>query len=262
MGGHASKSGGAASGNGAPMSVTMVPGGFTSSRPLLTREDFEELGRQVTKYVQTTGGEINQGVRAAFEQAAIRIGNLPPGFPRELLHAYIFGNYATLLITPADFISKVGPIASVIEPNRAVGGNSFLPQLHNDLTARTSKNPAPVTFWSKYLIGAFHGAHRTGGLGRMALSIDAKVSARTSTDWELDGTALLRPEKWDFDWEWSALATELWQGGVSLDRNDLRGRERRTALGSAIPGKRFYVAMTAPMRISQRAGERWATFSA
>ena len=94
----------------------------------------------------------------------------------------------------------------------------------------------------------------------MALSVDANVTARSLADWELEGTAILRPEKWDFDWEWSALATELWQGGVSLDKNDLRGRQRRTALGSSIPGQRFYVAMTAPVKVSQRAGDAWATF--
>lgn len=95
----------------------------------------------------------------------------------------------------------------------------------------------------------------------MALSVDATVTANSRSDWALEGTAILRPEKWDFDWEWSALATELWQGGISLDKNDLRGRERRTALGSQIPGQRFYVAMTGPVRVSQRAGERWAAFS-
>jgi|GEM_PF-4985762 len=264
MGGNISKPAASQSSSSAPLAITVVPGGFTSTRPLLTRNDFEEMARQIGDYVRKTGGEVNQGVRSAFEKAAIRIGNLPPGFPRELLHAYIFGNYATLLLTPADFVAKVGPIASVIEPNKATKGNNFFNQLRADLLVKTvgANSSAPAKFWAKYLIGAFHGAHSTGGLGRMALSVDVNVTAISLADWELEGTAVLRPEKWDFDWEWSALATELWQGAVSVDRDDLRGRERRTALGSSIPGNRFYVAMTAPMKISQCAWERWATFSA
>ena len=257
MGGHGTQQ----TQSSAALKITVVPGGFVSTKPLVTPEDFEELARQLTEYVRTTGGRIDHGIREAFEKAAIQVGNLPVGFPRELLHAYIFGNYATLLLTPAQFITNVGPIASVIDPNKGVGGNSFTNQLRGDLLSKTAKTGgATVKFWGKYLVGAFHGAHNTGGLGRMALSVDANVTARSLADWELEGTAILRPEKWDFDWEWSALATELWQGGVSLDKNDLRGRQRRTALGSSIPGQRFYVAMTAPVKVSQRAGDAWATF--
>lgn len=248
--------------NSAPLTITVVPDGFICTKPLLTREDFEEMARQVTEHARSTGSRINHGIRAAFEEAAIRIGNLPMGFPRDLLHAYIFGNYATLQLTPAQFVTNVGPIASILEPNKAVSGDSFVNQLRSDLASKVSaSSAAPIKFWAKYLIGAFHGAHRTGGLGRMALSVDGNVTASSRMDWNFEGTAILRPEKWDFDWEWSALRTELWRGGVSLDKNDLRGRERRTALGSCIPGQRFYVAMTAPVRISQRAGEAWATFS-
>ncbi|HKP59856.1 MAG TPA: hypothetical protein VJV78_24195 [Polyangiales bacterium] len=90
----------------------------------------------------------------------------------------------------------------VYEPNRAVNGNNFFNQLQSDLATKASKanGSAPVKFWAKYVIGAFHGAHSTGGLGRMALSVDVNVTARSRTDWELEGTAILRPEKWDFDW--------------------------------------------------------------
>jgi hypothetical protein len=260
MGGRDSQSG--VSG-GAPLTITVVPGGIISTRPLVSPEDLDEMVKQVANYARAAGGKISHEIRVAFYKAAIDIGKLPPGFPRDLLHAYVFGNYATVTLTPAEFIAKVDPIASVFEPNKAVNGsNNFFNQLQSDLASKTAgaSTSTPAKFWAKYLIGAFHGAHNTGGLGRMALSVDANVTAWSRTDWELQGTAILRPEKWDFDWEWSSLATELWNGGVSIDRKDLKGRERRTALGSSIPGQRFYVAMSAPVRISQSAGEQWATF--
>jgi hypothetical protein len=199
-----------------------------------------------------------------FEEAAIRIGTIPPGFPRELLHRYIFGNHATLYLSPYDFLTNVAPMTSVLEPNKVTGG-TLPPALQVDLMTQlgsSTVSSTPVKFWGRYEVGAFHGAHRTGGLGRMTLIVQADVSATSPTAWELEGTAILRPEKWDFDWEWSALFIELAKSGVSLDSKDLRGRERRTALGARIPGRPFYVAMTAPMSISQNAGETWATFMA
>lgn len=73
------------------------------------------------------------------------------------------------MLSPADFVSKVGPLASVIEPNKATKGSNFLSQLRADLLVKTvgATSSAPAKFWAKYLIGAFHGAHSTGGLGRM-----------------------------------------------------------------------------------------------
>lgn len=246
----------------APLRVIMFPGGLITTAPLLTPDDVEAAARYVRDCARNTGEQLDREIRVQFEDAAIRIGNIPAGFPRELLHRYIFGNYDTLYLTPDEFIAKVDPFASVIEPNKATNGSGFTDDLQRDLNklAATASSSAQVGFFGKYAIGAFHGAHRTAGLGRMTLMVNVYVTASSPTDWELLGTAMLKAERWDFDWEMSTLLKELWDGGVSFDRQDLRGRERRTALGSSIPGHPFYVAMTASVQVSQTAGDEWATF--
>ena len=99
------------------------------------------------------------------------------------------------------------------------------------------------------------------GWGVLTSMSVGNVSGRARDDWEFKGTAILEPERWDFNWEWAQLVKDLWYGGVSLDRKDLRGRERRTALGWTVPGKPFFIAMTGPMQVHQSARQQWATFS-
>lgn len=250
---------------GATPGINVLPGGvIVSSTPLLTPEGVDAFATAVTEYTRSTGRQINHQVRLAFEEAAIRIGKIPPGFPRELLHRYIFGNYATLSLTPADFVTKVKPLASIYEPNKASRGHSnHLNMLQRDLAAKVGGgvSGSPVTFSAKYRVSAFHGAHSTAGLGNFDVAVTGTVTARALNDWEFKGTAMLVPDRWDFNWEWAKLVKELWYGGVSLDREDLRGRERRTALGRTIPGQSFYIAMTAPAQVYQKAGQPLATFS-
>jgi hypothetical protein len=244
--------------------TAMTPGAIICSTPLLTPEDIESFAAYVTNAALGAGRGLDRSLRVTIEQAVIRVGGIPVGFPRELLHHYIFGRYETLYLSPTDFLKKVRPVADVYDPNKATGGDDYPKALKLDLLTKLVSSSAlrpSITFRGRYSIGAFHGAHSTGGLGRMKLMVEAEVTGSSLADWRLEGTAILKAEKWDFNWEPSDLWDELAEGGVSFDRTDLRGRERRTFLGSRIPGRPFFVAMTGPVKIYQLAGDEWATFS-
>ena len=161
-------------------------------------------------------------------------------------------------------MTKVKPLASIYEPNKASrGGSNHLNMLQLDLAAKVGGglSGSPVTFSARCRVAAFRGARSTAGLGNFDVVVTGTGSARARNDWEFKGTAMLDPNRWDFNWEWVKLVKELWYGGLSLDREDLRGRERRTALGDTIPGQPFYIAMTAPAQVYQKAGQPLATFS-
>ena len=73
----------------APLRVIMFPGGLITTAPLLTPDDVEAAARYVRDCARNTGEQLDREIRVQFEDAAIRIGNIPAGFPRELLHRYI-----------------------------------------------------------------------------------------------------------------------------------------------------------------------------
>lgn len=205
--------------------------------------------------------ELDYGTRCNIERLAIEIGELPPGFPRELLHRYIFGSFQTLFLTPDQFMKKVKPRASIYWPNAGVNGGDRPEKLRADIDARLISAGAK-TFLNTYHFSAGHGAHKTGGLGRMSMWAEVEVRGTKHDDWSLEGKAWLKPDRWDFDWTFKELYRELGNRGVAFGSKDLKGRERRTTLGSLIPGQPFYVNLNGALRVREQAGDEWATFSA
>ena len=76
----------------------------------------------------------------------------------------------------------------------------------------------------------------------------------------IDGAAKFEDDEWDFDWQWKALLKEQ-EIKLKTHRPDLSGRETRTALGSAIPGKKFAVRLKDPVKVVEKSGDTFATFS-
>lgn len=227
----------------------------------MTLEDYAQIWRDIV----ADGRVVEEWALSAIEQRVIDTGRIPPGFPRELLHHYMFGNYETLHLTPQEFLTKVGPFGSVVDPNLWAGDGSYTEVLAGHIQSRLeapqATAPGVKTFTERYEFGAFHGAHSTGGLGRFKMAAYVTVEGTGWADWKISGRARPRPDRWDFDWTFYNLGREIWDGGLEQYDDDLRGRERRTALGSAIPGHPFYVNMTGWLKIEQSAGQENATFS-
>lgn len=200
---------------------------------------------------------LDVSARYTIEREVIRIGNIPPGFPRKLLHRYIFGDGSPLVLTPAEFLREVGPVGSIYNANSQTGSQELPNALYEDIKKNFPKNVNVSTakvFTGSYEFSCFHGAHSTAGLGRFRMKAVVHVHGATPSDWHVDGTAKMEPNIWDFDWTWSALYDELARHHP-LDGNDLSGRERRTALGSRIPGKPFSVSMSLPVRVQEFSGQ-------
>jgi hypothetical protein len=89
---------------GVVLATTLPMGG-----PLAMQGVVKQLERLATSPIR----ELDYGTRCNIERLAIEVGGLPSGFPRELLHRYIFGNYETLTLSPSDFLKKVAPMASI-----------------------------------------------------------------------------------------------------------------------------------------------------
>lgn len=86
---------------------------------------YEEFGGAVD-YLDLSG-------RYTIEREVIRIGNIPLGFPRQLLHRYIFGDGSALELTPSQFLKEVGPIGSIYNPNSQVGKKALESDLYGDI---------------------------------------------------------------------------------------------------------------------------------
>lgn len=182
----------------------------------------------------------------------IRIGAIPPGLPRRLLHRYMFGYGSPLDLTPEEFLKDVGPVGSIYYPNSYNGNpNENREALASDVLQNFGVNlSSRAMFTGRYRFSCFHHAHTTAGLGRFAMIANVSVRGTSTKSWQLFGTALLDPEKWDFDYSTFALLEEL-QQHHPLDMTDLHGRERRTWLGAKIPGTPFLVRMTAPVHVQE-----------
>jgi hypothetical protein len=215
------------------------------------------FGQQLWDAFGSSARYLDISARYTIEREVIRIGNIPSGFPRQLLHRYIFGDGSPLILTPAQFLRDVGPKGSIYDPNSQNGNPNEHPYaLFNDIKTHFPK-PENMSvqnvFTGSYTFSCFHGAHSTAGLGRFRMDAVVEVRGASPSDWQLDGSALMVPESWDFNWAWSSLSDELLMHHPA-DKSDLHGRERRTALGSMIPGKAYMVAMSAPVRVQESSG--------
>lgn len=217
------------------------------------------LGQQLSREFGSAVQYIDTSARYTVEREVIRIGNIPAGFPRKLLHRYIFGDGSPLVLTPGQFLKEVGPKGSIYDPNAQSGNPNELPfALYEDIRKNLSKTANPLgkekVFYGTYEFSCFHGAHSTAGLGHFTMTAIVHVSGTSPSDWRLDGTAVMKPNDWDFDWTIGALVNEVITHHP-LDGTDLHGRERRTAMGWTMPGKPFPVSMSLPVRVQERSSQ-------
>jgi len=178
-----------------------------------------------------------ESARQSWFRRAVRIGNIPPGLPQELLRRYIWETGGTLRLSASRFLAEVKPVGSIKDPDRY--GISLPKKLTQDLAAKC-KSGHTVRFDGSYRFACFHSAHSTGGLGRFIMSAQVRVCCTGKDTWVLRGSAQLEPELFDFDWKLLDVIREqfrkLWHGG-----EDLHGRHTRAFFGSMIPGKPFRV---------------------
>ena len=117
-----------------------------------------------------------------------------------------------------------------------------------------------MTFQGTYSFGIADTGHRTGGIGRATMLAKVTVCVEPDATWWLTGTATMVDDAWDFDWKLSRLIGEQ-VDKVKTGTPDLNGRETRTALGSAVPGKSFLVRMKEPVKVTEKSGAGKVTFS-
>lgn len=183
--------------------------------------------------------------------SAIEIGNIPPGFPRELLGRYIYGDGSTLYLSPEVFLENVKPRGSIYRPNAWSSG--FSEDLKADVKRHCSACRSTAEVWrGRYRFGVFDRGSRTAGLGYFLMEADVSCSCMAPNKWEVQCQATTRGDYWDFNWTLEALALDLAMNGVAFDASDEKGRERRTFLGSALPGKPFWIKVTGPVNVMER----------